>query len=239
GKGHHSKVQRGALTLPAPLCGNSRTGQVTVAVKKAKARGRARRLLRNEADLYARFPQHLQQEYCGYQIVPPILHPVPIGPVVPKFYGYYVPVDDHGNALDELYESYCEGRDGPVRGPSPLLLVEECGEPVDPSKLSPTERSEWFSLVRRMHDAGFIQNSFFTRNLLVQAGPLTRPPVERSSSTPSFRIIDFGRGEFRDDAKLRKLSASELERAVQEFIQRMMSEVLAAHEVLLLDVDDY
>ncbi len=30
---------------------------------------------------------------------------------------------------------------------------------------------------------------------MIQPGPLTRPPNERSLVTPSFRIIDFGRSE--------------------------------------------
>jgi hypothetical protein len=33
------------------------------------------------------------------------------------------------------------------------------------------------------------------RNILRQPGPLTFAPSERSDKTPSFRIIDFGRGE--------------------------------------------
>jgi hypothetical protein len=47
----------------------------------------------------------------------------------------------------------------------------------------------------RLHYAGFIQGSFYVRNILVQPGPLTAPPEERSKKTPSFRLIDFGRGE--------------------------------------------
>lgn len=47
----------------------------------------------------------------------------------------------------------------------------------------------------RLHYADFIQNSGYVRNIMVQPGPLHRPPSERSIKTPSFRIIDFGRGE--------------------------------------------
>lgn len=46
----------------------------------------------------------------------------------------------------------------------------------------------------RLHDAGYLQNSFYVRNILRQPGPLYKPPHERSNDTPSFRIIDFGRG---------------------------------------------
>jgi hypothetical protein len=48
----------------------------------------------------------------------------------------------------------------------------------------------------RLHYAGFTQGSFFVRNILTQPGPLSASPEERSSSTPSFRIIDFGRGQY-------------------------------------------
>lgn len=49
--------------------------------------------------------------------------------------------------------------------------------------------------MRRLHIAGFTQNSFYVRNILVQPGPLTAPPKKRSKKTPSFRLIDFGRSE--------------------------------------------
>lgn len=48
----------------------------------------------------------------------------------------------------------------------------------------------------RLHHADFVQNSLYTRNILRQPGPLTVRPSERSLKTPSFRIIDFGRGAF-------------------------------------------
>ena len=50
------------------------------------------------------------------------------------------------------------------------------------------------SLIRRLNIAGFIQHSIAERNILVQPGPLSKPLAERSMKTPSFRIIDFGRG---------------------------------------------
>jgi hypothetical protein len=50
-----------------------------------------------------------------------------------------------------------------------------------------------------LHQHGFLQQSTYARNMLVQPGPLTVPPMERSLDTPSFRIIDFGRGRHIDD----------------------------------------
>lgn len=52
---------------------------------------------------------------------------------------------------------------------------------------------ECFSLLQRLHHEDFLQNSFHRRNILVQPGPLTAPPIQRSHKQPSFRIIDFGR----------------------------------------------
>ena len=39
----------------------------------------------------------------------------------------------------------------------------------------------------------------YVRNMLVQPGPLSRPREERTMDEPSFRIIDFGRVETRED----------------------------------------
>ncbi|KAF8175493.1 hypothetical protein K438DRAFT_1847796 [Mycena galopus ATCC 62051] len=78
---------------------------------------------------------------------------------------------------------------------SPILLLEECGTPIKPENFTPDERSECYSLALRLHFAEFTQNSFYVRNILRQPGPLTVAPSARSNKTPSFRIIDFGRGE--------------------------------------------
>ena len=55
-------------------------------------------------------------------------------------------------------------------------------------------RTECFSLILRLHHADILQGSFYVRNIMIQPGPLTAPPAERSFETPSFRIIDYGRG---------------------------------------------
>src|SRR5258708_6307521 len=47
-----------------------------------------------------------------------------------------------------------------------------------------------------LHKFGFLQGSTYPRNILVQPGPLSNPPSKRSLTTPSFRIIDFGRVEY-------------------------------------------
>ena len=50
------------------------------------------------------------------------------------------------------------------------------------------------TLLKRLHEANFVQGSFYERNILVQPGPLDRPSNRRSLDKPSYRIVDFGRG---------------------------------------------
>ncbi|KAI0357717.1 hypothetical protein OH77DRAFT_1398151 [Trametes cingulata] len=195
GEGHHSYVYRAPLTLPPPLSAHSPTGQVTVAAKLAYARCTAHNLLRNEARVYNSFPKNVQQEYCGYNIVPQCRFPVPATAIVPKFFGYYLPVDERGNVLDNHHDKCSEEEPCEVAWPSPILLMEECGEPVEPSKFTIDQRTECFSLILRLHYLEIVQGSFYVRNIMIQPGPLTAPPEKRSYDTPSFRIIDFGRGQ--------------------------------------------
>ncbi|EMD36822.1 hypothetical protein CERSUDRAFT_51449, partial [Gelatoporia subvermispora B] len=196
--------------------------------------------LRQEGVMYSRFPRHIQQEYSGYQVIRPIHYPVPVSPVVPKFYGYYAPVDDDGKVNDEGYYDASDDDDYPVGGPSPILLIEECGDPIDSSELSLDDRCECYSHVVRLHHAGFVQNSFYVRNILVQPGPLTRPPAERSREIPSFRIIDFGRGQIFDEKELEGLSEDAKQVALfKKFQEAELAEDASAHEALGLDFSDY
>ncbi|KAJ7704152.1 hypothetical protein B0H16DRAFT_1346916 [Mycena metata] len=201
GVGNHSSVHRAALRLPIPLSARSPTGEVTVAAKTGFSNEEARRLLHNEGKMYDAFPKHLQEDWCGLNLVAPITHPVPVGAVVPKFYGYYVPVrEDVEREKQEAVRAEKKAQNDPGHKAwerlSPILLLQECGSPITPGNFSADERSECYSLALRLHHAEFTQNSFYTRNILKQAGPLTAAPSKRSMSTPSFRIIDFGRGEF-------------------------------------------
>ena len=73
------------------------------------------------------------------------------------------------------------------------------------------------------------QGSFYVRNIMSQPGPLTAPPEERSADTPSFRIIDFGRGRcwewYRTEADANK----------RVFARRVWDEVARARSELLVD----
>lgn len=180
GVGHHSNVYRATLTLPDGLSARTPTGQVTVAAKTAFHYGEARSLLKNEGEIYNAMPRHLSEEWCGLIMVPPLNWPVPAGPIVPKFYGYYTPTKANGDSEASL---------------SPILLMEECGTRVElrANNLSDEQKTECYSLFLRLHSAGFLHQSTYVRNIVMQPGPLTRHPSLRSMMTPSFRLIDFGR----------------------------------------------
>ncbi|KAF7301024.1 Protein kinase domain-containing protein [Mycena indigotica] len=84
--------------------------------------------------------------------------------VIPRFLGYYISRND-------------------VEA-SPILLLEECGEPIDPAVLSDDNKTQILNLFHRLHEAGYLQKSPFRKNILVA-----------SDSEQRFRIIDLGRAE--------------------------------------------
>ena len=78
-------------------------------------------------------------------------------------------------------------------------------------------------LLKRLHEAKFVQGSMYERNVLVQPGPLTVPPANRSFNEPSYRIIDFGRGI---NLGANKVSLKDLERGAESEKSRARSERL-------------
>ena len=40
------------------------------------------------------FPDHMFEHWNGYNVIPPLTEPTPVGAVVPQFYGFYVPEDN-------------------------------------------------------------------------------------------------------------------------------------------------
>ncbi|TCD62471.1 hypothetical protein EIP91_006819 [Steccherinum ochraceum] len=193
GVGHHSHVYRSPLTLPSPLTtyasSSSRPGTVLVAAKLAIQQRNARKLLDVEAGTYNEFPTHLSEEYCGVHLLSPFMRTmVPSSAIVPKFFGYYVPVYEKGDQRNEK---------GKLRYPwqkrSPILLMEDCGKPISAAELDRFERIDCYGLIIRLHMDHYLHGSFHERNIVVQPGPLTQPPMMRSMDTPSFRVIDFGR----------------------------------------------
>ena len=146
GFGNHSSVYRATLVPPAPLTTNSRSkdGEVTVIAKMAFGNAEDRHHLHREGctlhQLSRRRLRHLQQEWCGLNVIRNLRHPVPIGPVVPKFYGYYVPESD---GLDKWCDD-CKSKPGYCfrvsEHLSPILLTEDCGTPVKPEQLTCAQR---------------------------------------------------------------------------------------------------
>lgn len=130
GVGHHSSVYRARFVPPMPLTTNSRSsnGQVTVIAKTAFPSARPRSLLENEAGIMNSLSdhkhRHMQQEWCGLNVIRGLNNPVPVGPIVPKFYGYYRP--EHQTSSD--YEL------------SPIMLIEDCGNPVEAGQLGPNAK---------------------------------------------------------------------------------------------------
>lgn len=70
------------------------------------------RLVR-ESWTYTSFPEHFSEHWSGYNSIPPLHDPVPIGAIVPQYYGTYQPA----HSVD-------------AKRFSPILLLEDCGERV-------------------------------------------------------------------------------------------------------------
>ncbi|KAJ7273170.1 hypothetical protein C8J57DRAFT_1317000 [Mycena rebaudengoi] len=136
--------------------------------------------LEREAKVYQALPSHLSEHWSGYNIIPPSRNPVPVGAVVPQFYGYYTPVVQD----EKKYRSA-------------IMLLEDCGKPLETAKLSPDDKKECWSLLYRLHEAEWVHESVAERNIMMQPGPMTTPQGWMRSvpglTAVSFRVIDFGR----------------------------------------------
>ena len=85
--------------------------------------------LGREAEAYQGFPRDFFEHWSGYKLVKPLKVPTPAGPLVPQFYGYYVPdIADPAESLAGL-EHYL----------SPILLLEDCGTQIDSESLTPDD----------------------------------------------------------------------------------------------------
>ncbi|KAI5121411.1 hypothetical protein M0805_003183 [Coniferiporia weirii] len=154
--------------------------KVSVTAKLSLPDGTHSEHLRQEAYNYMAFPNHMSKHMNGYNVLQPMHHPTPVGAVVPQFYGFYGP--------DRSNEPVVQGK-----YMSSILLLEHCGVQIDPEKLCKDDRYECFSLLRRLHAAGYLHNSVYQRNILMQYGPLQMSPFQRSKKHLRFRLIDFGR----------------------------------------------
>ncbi|KIK58010.1 hypothetical protein GYMLUDRAFT_98259 [Collybiopsis luxurians FD-317 M1] len=141
--------------------------------------------LEKEAVNYQRFGAQFSQHWTGYTLTQPLLNPTPMGAITPIFYGYYSK----------------EGAEESSRYFSPILLLEDCGTPINPYKLDFDDRQECAALVLRLHYHGWTQGSFFPRNILMQLGDHSEFPLMRSLQDRRFRLIDFGRAKCQKDAQ--------------------------------------
>ncbi|KAF8799148.1 hypothetical protein BYT27DRAFT_7121604 [Phlegmacium glaucopus] len=160
--------------------------------------------LGREAEMYQAFPRHFFEHWSGFNLVKPLKEPTPVCPLVPQFYGHYVPDKDPEESGSESASDSNSQSSLPQRRRylSPILLLENCGSQLDSNLLTLDDQSEAASLVFRFHDAGWFHGSIAKRNILVQRGPLSEFPVIRDRNRYargghgvgwSFRLIDFGR----------------------------------------------
>jgi hypothetical protein len=72
--------------------------------------------LEREAKNYQEFPRHFFEHWSGYNVLPPLHDPVPVGALVPQFYGYYVPDESVPVAIWEMGQKGGEGEDSESEG---------------------------------------------------------------------------------------------------------------------------
>ncbi|KAE9407863.1 hypothetical protein BT96DRAFT_753471, partial [Gymnopus androsaceus JB14] len=107
----------------------------------------------------------------------PVHNPTPVGAIVPIFYGYYIlAMGTRGTSIF-----------------SPILLLEDCGTPIEPTELDFDDRQECAALLLRMHYHGWTQGSFWPRNILMQLGDHSDFSLMKSPNDRRFRLIDFER----------------------------------------------
>ncbi|TEB31038.1 hypothetical protein FA13DRAFT_477175 [Coprinellus micaceus] len=145
--------------------------------------------LQHEAKTYQEFPMHFFQHFTGFNQLRPLRDPFSVGALVPQFYGYYVP--EEGNK-PMIFDKKVSGSGAPGEAGramwketklkyeyrSPIMLLEHCGRviPSNVRDLSIDDRETCASLFLRMHHAGWIQGSPYTRNILMQNGPIDTYP---------------------------------------------------------------
>jgi hypothetical protein len=164
--------------------------------------------LAREASNYQKFPDHFFHHYSGYTVIKQLHTIVPVNAIVPQFYGYYVPRKDPGH----WQPSYL----------SPILLLEHCGNPIDPEELSDEDQEECASMLLRFQQAGWLHESVAPRNFLVQLGKPTEFPLVRDNKPEtSFRLIDFGRSRKYETAKEKQGEEMEVLRMFERLCDRM------------------
>ncbi|KIY48886.1 hypothetical protein FISHEDRAFT_73219 [Fistulina hepatica ATCC 64428] len=189
--------------------------------------------LEREAQNYQSFPRHFFDEWSGYSLVRPIKDPVPLAPVVPQYYGYYVPADESSEGAEYYL--------------SPVLLLEDCGKQVEPvHRMCLDDRLECGSLLFRLFTEHWVHGSVYQRNIVMlpdeeeeedtyearfraasdgrviaehrYSNPYLRLAM-RSSVMPKherrFRLIDFGRSKYQGGSDSRNEQQDFYERSLE------------------------
>ncbi|KAJ7048505.1 hypothetical protein C8F01DRAFT_92918 [Mycena amicta] len=229
GDGNHSRAYSANLTLDDrfTLLEHSQSttptrtwglATVQVVAKVTSRHSEDRKMLATEAKMYTSMLQrraHLSEHWSGFNAIDEASESnehvgndtrVPATAVLPQFYGYYIPAAGSSST----------GR--------PIMLLEHCGAQIDLSGMSKPEKTTCYTFLERLWSAGIMQNSFYARNIVMKPGPLTHPPDLRSFDEPSFRIIDFGRGEWLSKAQRQhdwERMSSQQERALK--LERAMA----------------
>ncbi|EEB90956.1 hypothetical protein MPER_10768, partial [Moniliophthora perniciosa FA553] len=156
--------------------------------------------LRGEATNYEKFPRDFAEHWSGYNLCYPLHDPTPCGAITP---GVFMVVG-RKKARERDGEVFVEGAtnnsdEGKETYFSPLLLLEDCGDPVNPEKLNLDDRRECAALLFRFHHHRWTHGSFFPRNIVMRRGDHADYPMERSDKDKRFRLIDFGRSWYLDD----------------------------------------
>ncbi|KAF9266492.1 hypothetical protein L218DRAFT_922088 [Marasmius fiardii PR-910] len=147
-----------------------------------------------EAMNYQKFDPSFSEHWTGYTVAKPLLEPTPCGALVPGFYGYYVREGEGSGEVEDTKEK------PKPKYFSPLLLLEDCGEPIDVRSLNLDDRYECSALLLRFHELGWTQGSFAPRNLLMRRGDHgDYATLGRSRKDKRFRLIDFGRAAYLED----------------------------------------
>ena len=200
---HQKTCTHKARMFQAPV---PRTAKFTVVAKLSIEHDEH---LDREAANYHKFPEHFFQHYNGYTIIAQLHTIVPVGAVVPQFYGYYMPKENQAQDASTGYLS-------------PLLLLEHCGTPIDPDALSVEDQEECASLLLRFQRAGWLHESFAPRNFLVQRGKPTEFPLTRKvNPETSFRLIDFGRSRKYDQVSEKRQEEMDALRMLTKLIYTM------------------
>jgi hypothetical protein len=125
--GNHSQVVLAPFALPPTTAAPSVRG--AVAVKLATPGDSERDMLLHEAKIYNTFSRSLHEGCYSSGL-----------PIVPKFYGYYVPSLGDLKCDNKLAEKEVDTIRGLIGRITPLLLLEPCGEQIAYHRLSSKHR---------------------------------------------------------------------------------------------------